>query len=166
MGSIAGPRGLQAEHEWSRDWAAFAASLVPPGVLLTRSSLKHFRLYFAKLFPFFFFLQVTAKWKSLSLPKLQALSPLFKNTTIFFFSVCNFLLHNCRKRLLQCSAKGFVPRERVCPSSSLPLVPGDAPLAATPGPSRRCVRSIAPVPFPLRSLDAPADNSSCSGASM
>lgn len=105
MGSTAGPRGLQAEHKWSRDRAAFAASLALPGVLLTHSSPKHFRLYFAKLFPVFFFLQVTAKWKSLSLPKLQALSSLLK--TQIFFSLCNFLLHNCRKRLLQCSARGF-----------------------------------------------------------
>lgn len=163
MGSTAGPRGLQAEHEWSRDWAAFAASLVPPGV---SSSLKHFRLYFAKLFPFFFFLQVTAKWKSLSLPKLQALSPLFKNTTIFFFlyaiSFCTTAGRgscNAQQRV-SCPGKGFA-HPAPCHSCQ-----GDAPLAATPGPSRRCVRSIAPVPFPLRSLDAPADNSSCSGASM
>lgn len=103
MGSIAGPRGLQAEHEWSRDWAAFAASLVPPGV---SSSLKHFRLYFAKLFPFFFFLQVTAKWKSLSLPKLQALSPLFKNTTIFFFCM-QFPSAQLQEEALAMLSKGF-----------------------------------------------------------
>lgn len=86
---------------------------MPPGVLLTRSSLKHFRLYFAKLFPFFFFLQVTAKWKSLSLPKLQALSPLFKNTTIFFFlyaiSFCTTAGRgscNAQQRV-SCPGKGF-----------------------------------------------------------
>lgn len=126
---------LQAEHEQSRDRAAFAASLVLPGVLLTHSSLKHFRLSFGKLFPFFlfffFFLQVIAKWKTLSLPKLQPLSSLLKRRT--FFPVCNFLLHHCRKRLWQCSVKGFKPRGRVCPSRSLPLVPGDAPVAAAPG---------------------------------
>lgn len=155
-GGIAGPRGLQAEHVQGRDGAEFAASLVLPGVLLTHSSLKHFRLYFAKLFLFFFFfpLQVTAKWKSLSLPKLQALSSPFK--TQVFFSVRDFLRHNCRKRLLQCSARGFQPGERVCPSSSRPPVPGAAPLSATPGASKLCMCSIA----------APAENSSCSGASV
>lgn len=97
----------------------FAASLVSLGVLLrtTHSGLKPFRGYFKKLFTFFF-LQVTVKWKSLSLPKVQALSfPFF----FFYFLGLSFLLRSWRKRLLHCLPKGFEPRARSCPSSSMLL---------------------------------------------
>lgn len=112
---------------------------------------KTFQAVLWEITPFIFFLQVTAKWKSLSLPKLQAPSSPLKTQT-FFFSGCNFLL--------QCSAKGFGAQGKGLPIQ-LPTTH-----------ARRCSfgrntwSRHPPVPFPLCSLDAPAENSSCSGASM
>lgn len=56
MGGTAGPSGLQAGQEQSRDGAASAAPLVSLGDLLrtTHSRQKHFRGYFKKLLTYAF----------------------------------------------------------------------------------------------------------------
>lgn len=117
MGDTAGPTGLRARQERSRDGAVFAASLVSLGVLLrtTHSGLKPFRGYFKKLFTFFFSAGDCQMEKPLASQSASSFFPFF---IFFYFLGISFLLRSWRKRLLHCSPKGFEPRARSCPSSS------------------------------------------------
>lgn len=150
MGSSCCPWGLQAGQEWSREGAVCAAPPVSLGVLprTTHLLLKYYREYFRKLFTFFFFLRVTAEWKSLS-PFNSRLYLFFPHPPnppgflVFHFSRTTGEGGSCTTCQRVLSQGQGAARPPPCW-----LYAGDAPFAATPGANKCCVRSIAPAPLP------------------